>query len=74
MKDEIGQAIQLRLGQARETIEEAAALREHGLWRGVINRAYYAMFYAVVALGVSRQVVLSKNTQAIAFFGREYIN
>ena len=50
MNEEINQAIQLRLEQARETLEEADALREHELWRGVINRSYYAMFYAVLAL------------------------
>ncbi len=55
MNEEIRQAIRLRVGQARETLEEAEALREHGLWRGVINRSYYAMFYAVLALGVFRQ-------------------
>lgn len=73
MKEEIKQAIHLRLGQARETLEEADALREHGLWRGLINRSYYAMFYAVLALGVFRQVALTKHTQAIAFFDKEFV-
>jgi hypothetical protein len=61
MNEEINQAIQLRLEQARETLKEADALREHELWRGVINRSYYAMFYAVLALGVYKQIVLSKH-------------
>ncbi|MGB8215240.1 MAG: hypothetical protein WCE68_16950 [Anaerolineales bacterium] len=52
MNEEIRQAIHLRFGRARETLEEAGALREHDLWRGVIKRSYYAMFYAVLALGV----------------------
>lgn len=73
MNEEIRQAIRLRVGQARETLEEAEALREHSLWRGVINRSYYAMFYAVLALGVSMQVVLSKHSQAIAFFDKEFV-
>ena len=73
MNEEITQAIHLRLGQARETLEEADTLREHGLWRGVINRSYYAMFYAVLALGVFKQVVLSKHSQAIAFFDKEFV-
>jgi uncharacterized protein (UPF0332 family) len=49
MNDEIRCAIRLRLEQALETIGEANALREHEFWRGVINRSYYAMFYAVLA-------------------------
>ncbi|HTX93038.1 MAG TPA: HEPN domain-containing protein [Anaerolineales bacterium] len=73
MNGEIRQAIHLRLGQARETLEEADALHEHGLWRGLINRSYYAMFYAVLALGVFRQVALTKHTQAIAFFDKEFV-
>ena len=31
------------------------------------------MFYAVLALGVSMQVVLSKHSQAIAFFDKEFV-
>ena len=68
MNGEIALAIRLRLEQARETLKEADALREHELWRGVINRSYYAMFYAVLALGVNKQIVLSEHSQAIAFF------
>jgi len=73
MNEEINQAVQLRLEQARETLEEADALREHELWRGVINRSYYAMFYAVLALGVYKQIILSKHSQAIAFFDKEFV-
>jgi uncharacterized protein (UPF0332 family) len=73
MNEEIWQAILLRIEQARETLKEADALREHGLWRGVINRSYYAMFYAVLALGVFKQVVLTKHSQAIAFFDKEFV-
>jgi uncharacterized protein (UPF0332 family) len=73
MNDEVRQAIHLRLEQALETLKEADALREHSLWRGVINRSYYAMFYAVLALGVFRQIVLSKHSQTIAFFDKEFV-
>ena len=31
------------------------------------------MFYAVLALGVFRQVALTKHTQAIAFFDKEFV-
>ena len=73
MNEDVLQAIRLRIGQARETLQEAEALSEHSLWRGVINRSYYAMFYAVLALGIYRQVVLSKHSQAIAFFDKEFV-
>lgn len=73
MNEDVRHAVRQRIEQARETLQEAEALREHSLWRGVINRSYYAMFYAVLALGVYRQVALSKHSQALAFFDKEFI-
>jgi uncharacterized protein len=52
-----------RLQQARETLQEAEGLYSMSLWRGTINRAYYAMFYAVLALTVLRQQVTSVRPQ-----------
>jgi uncharacterized protein (UPF0332 family) len=67
-------AVRLRMKQARETLKEAEALRDQDLWRGVINRSYYAMFYAVLALAASKDVVVSKHTHAVAFFDREFVH
>ncbi len=65
--------IEYRLQQAHETLDEAAALFEKSFWRGAINRSYYAMFYAVLALAVLRQQVTSKHSGVIAFFDREFV-
>ncbi len=62
-----------RLQQARETLQEAEGLFAMSLWRGTINRAYYAMFYAVLALAVLRQQVTSKHSGVLAFFDREFV-
>ena len=67
------QAVRARLKQARETLKEAQALFEQDFWRGTINRAYYAMFYAVLALAASKGVVISKHTHAIAFLDKEFV-
>lgn len=37
--------VSYRMEQAAETLAEAALLRDAGVFRGAINRAYYAMFY-----------------------------
>ena len=68
------QAVRLRIEQAHETLKEAEALRDHDLWRGVINRSYYAMFYAVLALAALKEVAISKHTHAVAFFDKEFIH
>lgn len=73
MSDSKKKAVRERLKQARETLEEAEALFEQDFWRGTINRAYYAMFYAVLALAASKGVVISKHTHAISFLDKEFV-
>ena len=48
MEEQNSQAVRLRMKQAREMLKEAEALHNQDLWRGVINRSYYAMFYGEV--------------------------
>src|SRR6266511_408848 len=74
MDESRSQAIRLRMEQAQETLKEAEALQDHDLWRGVINRSYYAMFYTVLALAALKEVAISKHTHAVAFFDKEFIH
>lgn len=69
----IEQLIMIRCQQARESLEEAAILCRAELLRGTINRAYYAMFYSVLALTVLRQETTTKHSGVIAFFDREFV-
>ena len=73
MSESKKKAVRERLKQARETLGEAETLFEQDYWRGTINRAYYAMFYAVLALAADKGVVISKHTHAIAFLDKEFI-
>jgi uncharacterized protein (UPF0332 family) len=72
-QDPSEQLIQYRLQQANESLKEADTLYQASFWRGAVNRAYYAMFYAVLALTVLRQEVTSKHSGAITFFDREFV-
>jgi uncharacterized protein (UPF0332 family) len=65
MSDPVKNLIDYRLSQARETLQEADSLFRLSLWRGTINRSYFAMFYAVLALAVLRQQVTSKHKEAV---------
>lgn len=65
--------IDYRLQQADDSLLEARTLAKVSLWRGAINRSYYAMFYATLALTVEKQQVISKHTGVIAFFDKEFI-
>ncbi|MBM3180653.1 MAG: HEPN domain-containing protein [Chloroflexi bacterium] len=73
MDDEKSRIVRERMDEARETLLEAETLLAQDLRRGVINRSYYAMFYAVLALASSKGQVISKHTHAIAFFDKEFV-
>ncbi len=66
--------IKYRLSQARESLNEADVLLREGMSkRSVMNRLYYAMFYALLALLQDKQLGSSKHSGAISLFDREFI-
>lgn len=74
MKEEVLTLIKYRLKEADASIEEASVLlRENMSLRAVMNRLYYAMFYAVLALLQEKQLGTSKHMGAIAMFDREFV-
>jgi len=65
---------QYRLTQARESIDEATYLFRGGKSsRSVINRVYYSMFYAILALLVFEPFSSSKHSGVISYFNRRFI-
>ncbi len=69
----ISDPVHLRLEQARESLKEAETLKNSNLFRGAINRAYYAMFYSVMALATLKDHVTTKHSGMISFFDKEFI-
>lgn len=68
--------IKYRLDQAEETISDAEKMLEAGVSpRSVINRAYYSMFYAVLALLLKGgiEVKTSKHAGVISLFDKEFV-
>lgn len=63
----------LRMRQAEETLREAQILQGEHTSRGAVNRAYYAMFYAVLAVLATRKLGSSKHSGAISLFDREFV-
>ena len=65
-----------RLKQAEETLLDAKKMLESGLSpRSIINRAYYSMFYAILALFLKTGVDIktSKHISVISIFDREFV-
>ena len=66
--------IQYRLEEAREALRDAQMLYEqNGAPRSVVNRSYYAMFYAVLALLITIDKGTSKHRGVISLFDQEFI-
>jgi uncharacterized protein (UPF0332 family) len=66
--------IQYRLNQAREVLKDAHAL--YDIERtpiSIVNRAYYSMFYAVLALMISIDKNTAKHQGVISFFDEYFI-
>jgi len=63
-----------RIKQAEESLEEAEFLLSGNKSpRSVLNRAYYAMFYAVLALLVFEPYASSKHSGVLSYFNKHFI-
>lgn len=73
-EDEIQTLIDYRLEQARTALDDARyLLGGHRSPQGIVNRAYYAMFYAAVALLQKIGKIPSKHIGVISLFDTEFV-
>ncbi|MEK6645840.1 MAG: HEPN domain-containing protein [Candidatus Firestonebacteria bacterium] len=66
-----------RLKQAEETILDAQRMLENNVSpRSIINRAYYALFYSILALFLKTGMTLktSKHSGIISIFDKEFVH
>jgi uncharacterized protein (UPF0332 family) len=66
-----------RMRQTEETLAEAVRMLETGFSpRSIVNRSYYAMFYAVLALFIHFNTPhkTSKHSGVIGIFNKEFIH
>ena len=66
-----------RMRQTEETLAEAVRMLESGFSaRSIVNRSYYAMFYAVLALFIQSNTPhkTSKHSGVIGIFNKEFIH
>jgi uncharacterized protein (UPF0332 family) len=71
--ENIRNLVRFRLDQADAALRAARVLLDQDLFRDAVNRSYYAMFYAVLALLVTKQIGTSKHQGAISMFDREFV-
>jgi uncharacterized protein (UPF0332 family) len=71
--EELRELIRYRMEQAHDTLRAAEALINEGLLRDSVNRSYYAMFYAVLAILATKGLGTSKHSGAISLFDRDFV-
>lgn len=72
--EEIASLIKYRLEQAQTALNDAKFLLEGDRSpQSIVNRAYYAMFYSVLALLQNIGKVPSKHTGVISLFDTEFV-
>lgn len=71
--DDVQLLVEHRLRQARSVLQDAEQLLSGGAPESVVNRSYYAMFYAVLALLQRIGQAPRKHGGALALFDREFV-
>lgn len=65
--------IKYRLIQAEETVSDVELLIANNRYRSAVNRIYYGMFYALLALAVAEGFETSKHIQLIGWFNKNFV-
>lgn len=65
--------IKYRMERANETLEEAQYLAKGKFWNAVVNRLYYACFYALLALLVQEGINASTHAGVKTMFYKHFI-
>lgn len=66
--------VKYRINQAIETKSDVLLLIENDRLRSAVNRIYYGMFYALLALAAHFQFETSKHSQLIGWFNKSFIH
>jgi uncharacterized protein (UPF0332 family) len=66
--------IRYRLDQAEDTILDVDLLIQHDRLLAAVNRIYYGIFYALLALSTKYSYETSKHAQLIGWFNKNFIH
>ena len=62
-----------RLARAKEDIQTAEINIKNGLFKGAVNRSYYAIFHAIRAVNILDGFDASKHSSVIAHFNQYHV-
>ena len=73
MNEELETLVSYRLAKAADTLQDANLYFNSATLSSTVNRLYYAVFYAVNALLLSRGLASSKHAGVRSLFNREFV-
>ncbi len=73
MREEEKDLIRYRMERAKETLCEARLMYDENYLYGAANRIYYACFYAVLALLLTKKLSSSKHSGVIKLFNQHFV-
>jgi uncharacterized protein (UPF0332 family) len=65
--------IALRLGNAHTALQEAKLLMDNAYWNATINRMYYACYYAISALLISKGIEAQTHAGVRQMLGLHFV-
>lgn len=71
--EERNEYVKYRIESARKTFEAANILADNGFWNSVVNRLYYALFYAINALLVLNEIQTRSHSATKSQFSLYFI-
>lgn len=74
MKQEFVDLAKYRLEKAKITLQDARSFMGKASLESVVNRIYYAVFYAVNALLITKELSSSKHSGVRALFNKGIVN
>jgi len=63
-----------RMERASESVEAVRLMLDNGMLTSAMNRIYYAMFYAVQAVLITKDASFSQHGQVKGYFNKEFVH
>ena len=73
MKGSRKDLLKYRINRAKETYEDAQILADNNKWNSTINRLYYAAYYAISALLLSKNIISKSHNGNKQAFSNHFI-
>lgn len=65
--------IRYRITKSKETLKEVDILVQNELWNTAVNRLYYACYYAIIALLLSKEIKATTHAGVRQMFGLHFV-